>query len=55
VTHFEFSGRSHELPAHMRASRSVLLFEVFEIVADRMREVQALMVNLPCLTRSGWQ
>lgn len=54
-THFEFNGRRHELPPHMRVARSVYLFEVFKVVDGNIREIQALMVNLPYLAGSGWE
>jgi hypothetical protein len=53
-THFEFRGRRHELPAHMRLARSVLLFEVFKVIDGSIREIEAFMVNLPYRTGSGW-
>jgi hypothetical protein len=55
VTHFEFRGRRYELPAQMRTPRSVLLFEVFKVVDGKIREIQAFMINLPYLARSGWE
>ncbi|HET6331759.1 MAG TPA: hypothetical protein VFG30_01030 [Polyangiales bacterium] len=55
VTHFEFRGRRHELPEHMRVPRSVLLFEVFKVVAGSIREIQAFMINLPYRASSGWE
>jgi hypothetical protein len=53
--YFEYRGRRHELPAHMRVARSVLLFEVFKVIAGRIHEIQAFMVNLPYLAGSGWE
>jgi hypothetical protein len=53
--YFEYRGRRHQLPAHMRVARSVLLFEVFKVIDGRIREIQAFMVNLPYLAVSGWQ
>jgi hypothetical protein len=55
VTHFELRGRRHELPARIRSPRSVLLFEVFKVIAGSIHQIEAFMVNLPYLTRSGWE
>jgi hypothetical protein len=55
VTHFEFRGRRHELPARIRSPRSVLLFEVFKVIAGSIHQIEAFMVNLPYLTQSGWE
>jgi hypothetical protein len=55
VTHFEFRGRRHELPPHMRVPRSVLLFEVFKVIEGQIREIQAFMLNLPYRASSGWE
>jgi hypothetical protein len=53
--YFEYRGRRHELPAHMRVARSVLLFEVFKVIDGSIHEIQAFMINLPYLAGSGWE
>jgi len=54
VTHLELGGRRVELPAHMRAPRSTLLFELFLVESGRIHAIEAFMHNLPYGASSGW-
>jgi hypothetical protein len=54
VTSFASGGRTIELPARIRAPRSVLLFELFKVVAGEIRRIDALMTNLALGAKSGW-
>ena len=54
VTSFASGGRTIELPARIRAARSVLLFELFKVVAGEIRRIDALMINLALGATSGW-
>jgi hypothetical protein len=42
------------LPEHMVTPHTILLAELFKIVGGRIREIEALMVNIALGATSGW-
>jgi hypothetical protein len=42
------------LPDHMKTPHTILLAELFKIVGGRIREIEALMTNIPLGATSGW-
>jgi hypothetical protein len=51
---FASEGGTIDLPARIRAPRSVLLFELFKVVAGEIQRIDALMINLALGASSGW-
>ena len=55
VASIEIDGVVRELPPIMRMPRSTLLFELFKVVDGRgVRWIEAMMINRPFGTKSGW-
>ncbi|MGE3073569.1 MAG: hypothetical protein AB7N24_05705 [Dehalococcoidia bacterium] len=54
-TTIEVDGAMREMPPHARTPRSTLLFELFKISEGlKIRWIEAMMVNTPYGTPSGW-
>jgi hypothetical protein len=43
-----------KLPVHMYTPHTIMLAELFKIVSGQIREIEALMVNVPLGATSGW-
>lgn len=55
VATVEVDGVVRELPAFMRTPRSTLLFELFKVGdGGQIRQIEAMMINRPFGTKSGW-
>ncbi len=42
------------LPAYMYMPHTIFLVKLFKIVSGQIREIEALMVNIPLGASSGW-
>jgi hypothetical protein len=55
VESIEIDGVLREMPPHARTPRSTLLFELFKVIeGPQIRWIEAMMVNRPFGTKSGW-